>query len=124
MIANQSEVEQIIVGEDNGDVRGYAHFGRSRDPGVPANVGELYSLYVTPLHWRRGFGKRLLAGSLQGLASMTFDTATLWVLAVNRQARAFYARFGWIADACEKAASAGMTEIRYRIPTPKETGAV
>lgn len=115
MIANQSDTERIVVGEESGAVRGYAHFGRSRDPDALPNVGELYSLYVAPLHWRRGLGKILLAASLQELTHMTFDTATLWVLAVNGQARAFYERCGWWADGLEKAAHAEMTEIRYRI---------
>ena len=76
MIANQSDTERIVVGEESGAVRGYAHFGRSRDPDALPNVGELYSLYVAPLHWRRGLGKILLAASLQEPTHMTFDTAT------------------------------------------------
>ena len=119
MIANQSEREQIIVGEEERNVCGYAQFGRSRDLGAPRNVGELYSLYVAPQHWRRGFGKVLLAASLQGLAHMQFDTATLWVLAANRPARAFYERFGWVADGAEKAAQSQMMEVRYRTPMPR-----
>jgi len=122
MIANQGDVEQIIVGEENGDIRGCAHFGRSRDPGAPPNVGELCSLYVAPLHWQWGLGKRLLAASLHGLARMTFDTATLWVLAVNRRTRAFYERFGWMPDGCEKSVNLDMTEIRYRISTRRWSG--
>ena len=116
MIANQSEREQIIVGEGERNVCGYAHFGPSRDLGAPRNVGELYSLYVASQHWRRGFGKGLLAASLQGLARMQFDTATLWVLAANQPARTFYERFGWVADGAEKAAQRQMMEVRYRAP--------
>jgi ribosomal protein S18 acetylase RimI-like enzyme len=122
MIANQSDFEQIIVGEENSHIRGYAHFGRSRDPGVPPNVGELYSLYVDPLHWQRGLGRQLLAASLRGLASMTFDTATLWVLAANRPARGFYERFGWTANRSEKAVHGNIVEIRYRISTRQWAG--
>jgi ribosomal protein S18 acetylase RimI-like enzyme len=115
MIAHQGGIEQIIVGEQNGEIRGYAHFGRSGDPDASPNIGELYSLYVAPRHWRRGLGKHLLAASLQGLAHMAFDTATLWVLAVNGRARAFYERSGWMVDGCDKAVGADMIAIRYRI---------
>jgi ribosomal protein S18 acetylase RimI-like enzyme len=104
-----------MVGEQDRDIRGYTHFGRSRDADAPPNTGELYSLYVAPAHWRFGLGKRLLDASLRGLAGMTFDTATLWVLAANQQARAFYERFGWIDDGRQKATRAEMTEVRYRI---------
>jgi len=53
---------------------------------------------------------------------MTFDTATLWVLAVNRRTRAFYERFGWMPDGCEKSVNLDMTEIRYRISTRRWSG--
>jgi len=117
MIANQNDLQQIIVAEENNAIRGYAHFGRSRDPDAPPDVGELYSLYVAPLHWRRGVGKRLLHASLRGLAYMAFDTATLWVLTFNRPAGAFYERLGWMPDGCEKTDQANLTEIRYRVST-------
>jgi ribosomal protein S18 acetylase RimI-like enzyme len=56
----------------------------------------------------------LLAESLRELARMTFDDVTLWVLATNRPARAFYERFGWTADGSEKAGHPAMTGVRYR----------
>lgn len=117
MISNQSTVEQIIVCQQNGDIRGYAHFGRSRDPGAPTNFGELYSLYVAARYWQRGLGKGLLVASLNGLARMTFDTATLWVLVINRRARVFYERLGWMTDGGKKSIHPEMVEVRYRIST-------
>lgn len=114
MIAGRLDTEQIIVADESRQIRGYANFGPSRDPGAPPNTGELYSLYVAPPHWRRGFGRRLLTESLRNLAGMAFDDVTVWVLAANRPARAFYERFGWSADGCEKAGHPAMTEVRYR----------
>jgi ribosomal protein S18 acetylase RimI-like enzyme len=114
VLARRRDTEQIIVAEESGQIRGYAHFGPSRDPSAPPSTAELYSLYVAPSHWRRGFGRRLLAESLRELARMTFDDVTLWVLATNRPARAFYERFGWTADGSEKAGHPAMTEVRYR----------
>jgi ribosomal protein S18 acetylase RimI-like enzyme len=108
------DTEQIIVAEESGQIHGYAHFGPSRDPSAPPSTAELYSLYVAPSHYRRGFGRRLLAESLRELARMTFDDVTLWVLGTNRPARAFYERFGWTADGSEKVGHPAMTEVRYR----------
>jgi ribosomal protein S18 acetylase RimI-like enzyme len=114
MIAGRRDTEQIIVAEESGQIRGYAHFGPSRDPGAPPRTAELYSLYVAPSQWRRGFGRQLQAESLRELARMTFHDVTLWVLATNRPARAFYERFGWTADGSEKVVHPAMTEVRYR----------
>jgi ribosomal protein S18 acetylase RimI-like enzyme len=114
MIAGRRDTEQIIVAEESGHIRGYAHCGPSRNPGAPPSTAELYSFYVAPSHWRRGFGRRLLVESLRELARMTFDDVTLWVLATNRSARAFYERFGWTADGSEKASHPSMTEVRYQ----------
>jgi GNAT superfamily N-acetyltransferase len=116
IIADQADRERLIVGEESEHSAGYAHFGCSRDAGATSSVGELYSLYVAPAHWQRGFGTQLLQASVCGLAHMHFDTATLWVLAQNRRAREFYERFGWTPDGAEKQAHPAMTEIRYRSP--------
>lgn len=48
MIAGRLDTEQIIVADESRQIRGYANFGPSRDPGAPPNTGELYSLYVAP----------------------------------------------------------------------------
>ena len=52
VIARRRDTEQIIVAEESGQIRGYAHFGPSRDPSAPPSTAELYSL-VAPSRWRR-----------------------------------------------------------------------
>ena len=106
--------EQIIIGEEDAQICAYAHFGRSRDPSAGQTTGELYSLYVAPDHWRRGFGRQLLAASIRGLAGAGFDMATLWVLKGNKPARQFYEQFGWGTDGVEKG-NEERREIRYWI---------
>jgi L-amino acid N-acyltransferase YncA len=114
LIAGANETERIIVAEESEHVRGYAHFGQSRDLDAAEATGELYSLYVSPAKWRRGVGRQLLAASFSGLSDQGFSTATLWVLTANSQARRFYERCGWNDDGTTKGASNSSVEIRYR----------
>ena len=114
LIAAANEPERIMVGEEADCVRGYAHFGRSRDLDATERTGELYSLYVNPVSWRRGMGRQLLAASLRGLGDFGFNSATLWVLAANSQGRRFYERCGWHNDRTDKGPDTSLMVIRYR----------
>src|SRR5262249_32018255 len=68
LITAKNAREQIIVGEDAGCIRAYAHFGRSRDSDASQGSGELQSLYVAPDCWRCGLGAEMLAASIDRLA--------------------------------------------------------
>jgi len=114
MITVQSENEEIIVGENEGRVRAYAAFGRSRDEDAVKTTGELSSLYVSPDCWRSGFGAQMLAASMRQLTSMGFRTATLWVLEANKPARDFYERYAWKVDGAKQVAGGEPVAIRYR----------
>jgi ribosomal protein S18 acetylase RimI-like enzyme len=102
LITAASGPEQIIVGEEADLLCCYAHLGRSRDADATDTTGELYSLYVDPGNWRRGFGRNLLTASMRRLRDLGFSDATLWVLAANSQARRFYEQFGWDIDGTDK----------------------
>jgi ribosomal protein S18 acetylase RimI-like enzyme len=115
LIATANEPERIMVGEEADCVRGYTHFGRSRDLDATETTGELYSLYVNPISWRREVDRELLAVSCSGLGDSGFNTATLWVLAANRQARCFYERCGWNSEGTEKGLDDSLIDIRYRL---------
>jgi ribosomal protein S18 acetylase RimI-like enzyme len=118
LITGASEPEQIMVGEEADLLCCYAHFGRSRDADATDTTGELYSLYVDPGSWRRGFGRHLLAASMRRLSDLGFNDATLWVLAANSQARRFYEQFGWGIDGTEKGPDNNVIKIRYRCQLP------
>jgi GNAT superfamily N-acetyltransferase len=109
-----------LAGVRDGQVRGFAHFGPSRDAdaGRPP-AGELYAIYVLPEAWGTGLGRELMAAAGDGLAAAGYEQATLWVLAGNARARRFYDRAGWVADGSQKRdeiAGVGVTEVRYRRP--------
>jgi ribosomal protein S18 acetylase RimI-like enzyme len=94
-----------LVADDDGVIVGFVSFGPSRDDDTPADIAELYSIYLLPARWRAGAGTLLHDAALQQLAGQ-FDAATLWVLRGNDRAMSFYQRHEWAPDGQTK------TELR------------
>lgn len=67
---------------------------------------ELYALYVLPAYWGTGVAQQLWDAAL--------PFSSLWVLADNPRARAFYARQGFRPDATKTIElGIALTEVRY-----------
>ena len=83
---------QILVAldNDNDKVIGFVGFDRSRDPGTKSSVGEIWAMYVTPPHWRKGVGLVLWDGARDGLKEEGCTQVTLWALLANERALQFY----------------------------------
>ncbi len=81
---------QILVATDADKVIGFVGFDRSRDPGTKSSVGEIWALYVTPAHWRKGAGLALWDGARDGLKEEGCTQVTLWVLLGNERALEFF----------------------------------
>jgi GNAT superfamily N-acetyltransferase len=62
---------------------------------VSLSGGILQTLYVTPESWGRGIGSALHDLALDRLRERNVPEATLWTLAENHRARAFYENRGW-----------------------------
>jgi ribosomal protein S18 acetylase RimI-like enzyme len=106
------------LAEAGGDVAGFVSAGPSRDDDAGRQTGEVYAIYVDPDCWARGIGRALFSHAIHDLRDHGYDTATLWVLMDNRQARDFYEAAGWQADGAERSDSIGgqaCEEVRYRI---------
>lgn len=84
--------------ERDGTIGGWVTLGRSRDADATADVGELWSIYVEPDRIGAGDGGALERHATARLRELGFRAATLWVMAYNERARAFYARRGWVTD--------------------------
>ncbi len=93
-----------------GEEIGFASAGPTRDTDLD-DRWELYALNVVAA--ARGSG---LAGDL--VAATVGDRASsVWVLAGNERALAFYAREGWVADRAERThAGSGLPEVRLLRP--------
>lgn len=74
---------------------GIADAGPTEDAGLRPDL-ELFMIYVRAAHWGTGVGRRLLQ------ATIGDRPASLWVLADNERAVAFYRRQGFRADGAEK----------------------
>ncbi|WP_020389462.1 GNAT family N-acetyltransferase [Kribbella catacumbae] len=72
-------------------VIGFSSPGPSRDEDAPAPL-ELYAIYVRAKWWGSGLGDRLLD------VAIGKEAASLWVLAGNERAMAFYRRHGFAED--------------------------
>ena len=81
---------QLMVATDGDTVIGFVGFDRSRDPGTKSSVGEIWAMYVTPAHWRKGAGLVLWDGARDGLKEEGCTQVTLWVLLANGRALQFY----------------------------------
>jgi len=96
-------------------VVGVSGFGGDRDLPDDASHGELWTLYVAPSHWGRGYGYALLRDAEETLAAAGRRELVLWVLDGNDRARRFYERAGWRGDDGMKPfGDSGLSEVRYR----------
>ncbi len=103
------------VAADGGTVCGHVTTGLSRDADL-AGAGEIWALYVDPLRWGQGVGRRLLTAGCAQLARQGCGKAGLWVLSGNVRARRFYERAGWRFNGTERTDAIGadlVHEVRY-----------
>jgi GNAT superfamily N-acetyltransferase len=91
-----------IVAVDGDTITGFCTVRRSKDEDAEPDVAEMPTLYVAPLHWRRGLGGALCRASAEWAAGVGFVELTLWVLEVNERAHAFYRAFGFEQDGGRK----------------------
>jgi ribosomal protein S18 acetylase RimI-like enzyme len=88
--------------EENGSIRGFTTFGNCRDNDRDENTGEIWGVYISPDHWRMGYGSKLTAYAESVFRSMNKKEIVLWVLKDNCEARSFYEKIGYIVDGKSK----------------------
>jgi RimJ/RimL family protein N-acetyltransferase len=108
----------VLVAEDESGLTGFADFGPTRDADKdPSLVGEIRAIYLAPAMCGQGHGRELMTAALDGLTTVGYGEATLWVLDSNKRARRFYEVAGFRADGSVKEYEGlGFTlpEVRYR----------
>jgi GNAT superfamily N-acetyltransferase len=92
---------RTIVADAEGELWGFATTGPCRDEDA-REAGELYALYVDPVHWRTGTGRLLLAAATERMRDEGREVAVLWVLRGNDPAERLYERAGWRRDGAER----------------------
>jgi GNAT superfamily N-acetyltransferase len=108
----------VYVAVGDGVVVGFCAIAApSRDDDAEDGVAEIGAIYVEPGVWRTGVGRALMDVAIGDLRASGWSWVTLWVLAENRQARDFYARFGLAPDGAEMShEGSGAKEVRLRGP--------
>lgn len=78
--------------------------------------GEVWTLYVLPEYWGKGFGKALLQNSVDWLMEQGYERVYLWALETNTRARRFYEKQGFRENGDTMRCEIGgtiVTDIRY-----------
>lgn len=92
-----------LVAEDDEGIAGSCFVvAPSRDGDLGPEVAELAAIYVEPARWRRGVGRALIAAALGRATGNGFREMSLWTLAENDRAFAFYEALGWSRDGSER----------------------
>ena len=106
----------MLLAEEDGELVGLSACGESRDDDADPSVGEVRSFFVAAGRWRQGVGRALMAAALESLRERGCSEATVWSLAANDRANAFYERAGFTRDGAERTedAWAHLPEVRYR----------
>ena len=93
-----STANTYLVQSSNNTV-GIITLGSARDADVDATrTGEIWSLYLSPEHWRKGIGRQVIAEAKRLLRSEGYEVVILWVLEANEHARRFYETMGFALD--------------------------
>ena len=104
LVPGRDDAHVTIVAEIEGEVVGFCSVAApSRDADAPEGTAEIPAIYVEPDRRRGGIGATLLDAALVALEAAGWRRVTLWVVATNANARAFYARFGFVPDGASQA---------------------
>ena len=99
-----------LVAVEEGRIVGWTSYGVNRN-GLGLEIGEVYSLCVDL--WGEGIGAELLVDATRALAETGFESAILWTIAADKQARAFYEERGWRAEGVSAPHESGAEVVRY-----------
>ncbi len=117
MLNGPSSSKRLLVVEQDEVVVGLSSSGPDRDEAGPADIAEVYELFVDPSVIGTGVGHALLRATLDRLRRDGYESVGLWVAEGNALAQGFYEREGFQLDGATKRASfqgADVTEVRYR----------
>jgi ribosomal protein S18 acetylase RimI-like enzyme len=85
----------LVTRDDEGAVLGFSCCAPARDEDTPPGSAELIALYLDPAAWRQGHGRRLWQAARDDMVAQQFQAMTVWVLAGNARAIAFYQAVGF-----------------------------
>jgi ribosomal protein S18 acetylase RimI-like enzyme len=104
----------LVVLDFGGAAAGYATFGRRRGGRLPFE-GEIFELYVRPTYQGLGFGRLLFEAARKRLDRAGLRGTSVWALADNDGACAFYLRMGGraVAESDEQFGDVTLKKIAF-----------
>jgi len=108
--------ESLLVLSISRDVVGYATLGLSRTRGrIGRAEGEIYEIYLAPLHQGQGFGEHLFEGARHALEIRGHAGLIVWSLVDNHGAIDFYWRRGGrpVAETTEMIGGAKLKKVAF-----------
>jgi GNAT superfamily N-acetyltransferase len=100
----QTASYRVFVAQQGERVVGFFTLGQPRYEAT-ADVLELWALYVSPEHWRKGIGGRLLEKTVHVASSMGCKRLELWCLQGNQPAQLAYEKAGFRLSGAERTSS-------------------
>lgn len=101
---------QWWIAELGNTMVGFVGVGPSRDP-VEAKLGELDTIAVVPIWWRKKIGQLLMTKAVSLLTHQGYHEAVLWTLAGYERGQKFYESMSWRQDGGSRDEG---KQIRYR----------
>ncbi|MCM3770210.1 MULTISPECIES: GNAT family N-acetyltransferase [Priestia] len=89
----QLESNSVFVAEENGQIVGFASYGKERTKKYPSYIGELSAMYLLAEHQRKGIGKALMHEVAQELVNQNIHTMLTWAFEQNSACH-FYEALG------------------------------
>lgn len=110
-IRRGSRVSVLLAGET---LVGYTNFGGNRAKSLPYG-GEIYEIYLDPVHQGLGFGQRLFAAARRDLSRAGLNGLVVWALKDNAGATGFYQALGGqpVAASSERFGTKTLDKIAY-----------
>ena len=108
--------ESVLVIASSREVVGYATLGLSRTRGrIGKAEGELYEIYISPLHQGQGLGEHLFEAARHTLEMRGHAGLIVWALADNQGAIDFYWRRGGkpVAERVEEIGGAKLKKLAF-----------
>jgi ribosomal protein S18 acetylase RimI-like enzyme len=107
------EYEAVVLAELDGEVVGFASFGRQSETDLPYE-GELLAIYVLKSAHGKGIGRGLVTAVARDLLERGISSMLVWVLKDN-PARGFYERLGgaYLRQKSIKIGEAHLLEVSY-----------
>ena len=102
-----------VVAEVGGEIVGFVAVGASRDADAE---GELFTIYVNPVHWGTGVGRELIRAGEERMRELGYGRVVLWMLDGNSRAQRFYESAGWTLDGERRTiefVGQSMPEVRF-----------